>query len=240
MEISFASTIPKSVIVSRMEVHGSSLCSTQILNCVSKSLVSCWTESPTLAPQAKAWEDDMTLPCRFWFSFLSTAFCVIQHTLKINDDYGLISNNPSIMSRFEQRDIPNLEISFCSIIHFDSQGPRDMILEMGSLTTLCIYYRFDRGCPSPTRLECSPSYRSPPNVDDFQFSLIKRPYLIRFIKTFPFHFCHLNHLLSLLAHVSWVHPSIQNIISEGTSSSATDLRMLSPSRLPDKIVSVKL
>jgi hypothetical protein len=30
--------------------------------------------------------------------------------------------------------------------------------------------------------------------------------------------------------------SIQNIISEGTSSSAIDLCMLSPSRLPDKVV----
>jgi len=81
----------------------------------------------------------MTLPYRSWFSFLSRAFCVIQHTLKINDDYGLISNNPSVMPRFEQRDIPCLEISFCPIIHFNSQSPRYMILEMGSLATLCIY-----------------------------------------------------------------------------------------------------
>ena len=33
----------------------------------------------------------MTLPYRFWFSFLSRAFCIIQHALKINNHYGLIS-----------------------------------------------------------------------------------------------------------------------------------------------------
>jgi len=65
----------------------------------------------------------MPLPDRFFSSFLRTAFCVIQHTLKINNDYGFISNNPSIMSRFEQGYIPRLEIPFFPVIGLDSQGP---------------------------------------------------------------------------------------------------------------------
>jgi hypothetical protein len=71
---------------------------------------------------------------------------------------------------------------------------------MGSLTAFGIYQRLDRLRPSPSRLECGPSYRSPANIDKFQFSLIKGPHLIRVVKTFSFHLYHLNHLLSLFAH----------------------------------------
>src|SRR4030042_3069822 len=71
---------------------------------------------------------------------------------------------------------------------------------MGSLTTFSIYQRLDRLRPSPSRLESGPSYRSPADIYEFQFSLIKGPHLIRVIKTFSFHFYHLNHLLSLSTH----------------------------------------
>src|SRR4030042_2581865 len=71
---------------------------------------------------------------------------------------------------------------------------------MGSLTTFSIYQRLDRLRPSPSRLESGPSYRSPADIYEFQFSLIKGPHLIRVIKTFSFHFYHLNHLLSLSSH----------------------------------------
>ena len=37
----------------------------------------------------------------FWFLFLSRPFCVIQHTLEINDDYGFIPYNPGVVSGFE-------------------------------------------------------------------------------------------------------------------------------------------
>ena len=78
-----------------------------------------------------------TLPYRFSFNldfnkisqrflslFLSSSFRVIQHTLEIDDDHGFITDNPGVVSGFEQRDIPCFEISFCPVIHFDSQGPR--------------------------------------------------------------------------------------------------------------------
>src|SRR4030042_3470078 len=71
---------------------------------------------------------------------------------------------------------------------------------MGSLTAFSIYQRLAKLNPFPPRLECRPSYLSPANIYEFQFSLIKGPHLIRVIKTFSFHFYHLNHLLSLSTH----------------------------------------
>src|SRR5512139_1631721 len=69
---------------------------------------------------------------------------------------------------------------------------------MGSLTAFGIYQRFEGLRPSPSRLECGPSHRSPANIYEFQFSLIKGPHLIWPVKAFSFHFFHLYHLLSLL------------------------------------------
>jgi hypothetical protein len=71
---------------------------------------------------------------------------------------------------------------------------------MGCLTAFGIYQRLEGLRPSPSRLECGPSHRSPANIDEFQFSLIKRPHLIRPIKAFSFHRFHAHHLLTLVIY----------------------------------------
>ena len=60
-------------------------------------------------------------------------FRVVDHSLKIHHDGRLVSHDPSIMSRWEKRDITGATLKLGSIVHLDLEYTRYMILEMRCL-----------------------------------------------------------------------------------------------------------
>ena len=75
----------------------------------------------------------------------SRLLSVVSHTGHVDYDRGLVSYDPSIVSRGNVANIAGAILDFRAVIHSDAQAARKMVLGVGSLTTLGLRSRFDMG-----------------------------------------------------------------------------------------------
>ena len=64
---------------------------------------------------------------------MDVRICVIDHALEIDNDSGVIANNPGIVAARQERNVAWSAVEFIAIIHSNSQYAGDVILEMRGL-----------------------------------------------------------------------------------------------------------
>src|SRR5438445_4358824 len=74
---------------------------------------------------------------------------VVHHPADVDDDYRLVAHYPAVVAWWQQRDLARPEFRHAAIVHDDVEPSRNMILEVGRLTTLGLGQGLDRSGPAP-------------------------------------------------------------------------------------------
>src|SRR5271166_3667716 len=78
---------------------------------------------------------------------------VIGHAADIEDDHGLIADDPGVVAWRQQRHVAGAELLFTAVVHADAEPARDVVLEVRGLATLGLGHGFERCGPLPARLK---------------------------------------------------------------------------------------
>src|SRR4030081_1182727 len=104
---------------------------------------------------------------------------ILHHPLKIDNDNGVVANDPGIVAAWQQRHVAGTAVKFRSVIHSNPEHAGDVILEMGGLAARRLGDRLYGCCPSPTGFKYGAADGSAADFHQFQPAFWKLAYLVR-------------------------------------------------------------
>src|ERR1035437_5364120 len=118
--------------------------------------------------------------------FLLGLFCVIDHTLEVDDHHRLLSDYPRVVAWRNVQDVTSFRSLFGAVIHPCCHRPRDLVAEVRGLATVRLGDRLHAGRPLPAGLERGATDCGSGDLHQLDFALVKGPHLLRQIKGLQF------------------------------------------------------